>query len=85
MKILFVHITEIFQKFIMACKGICEKYVIQKPFMSSRYTAGQKRCSICDVFIKYDDIHCPCCGVMLRNNPRGTQDRTRLLLVRQQR
>jgi hypothetical protein len=85
MIILFVHITEIFQKFIMACKGICPSYVIQKPLMSSRYAAGQKRCTICDVFIKYDGIHCPCCGMMLRTNPRGTNDRARLLLVRQQR
>ena len=74
---------KIFQKLIMACKGICDKYMAQKPLMSSRYAAGQKRCSICEIFIKYAGIHCPCCGTMLRTNPRGTQDRQRLLLVRQ--
>lgn len=51
--------------------------------MKSRYAAGQKRCSIYDVFIKYDGTHYPYCKMMLRTNPRGTQDHQRLLLVRQ--
>jgi len=67
----------------MTCKGICDRHAAQKPLTQSRYAAGQKRCSICDIFIKYDGIYCPCCGMMLRTNPRGTQDRQRLLLVRQ--
>jgi len=53
------------------------------PLMQSRYAAGQKRCSICEIFIIWDGANCPCCGMNLRTNPRNTQNRQRLLLVKQ--
>lgn len=82
---LTLDITQQFQKLIMACKGICDKYMAQKPLMQSRYAEGQKRCSVCEIFMRWDGNNCPCCGVMLRTSPRGTQDRARLLLVRRNR
>ncbi|NRA05648.1 MAG: hypothetical protein HRU07_05740 [Nitrosopumilus sp.] len=69
----------------MVCKGICYKYKAKKPLMTSRYASGQKRCSNCELFVNWDGTNCPCCGIILRTNPRGTQDRQRLLLVKQQR
>ncbi len=83
MLILFVHITEIFQKFIMACKGTCSPYVIQKPLMSSRYAAGQKRCTICEIFINWGGNYCPCCGYHLRTKPKDTRSRHKALLNRE--
>ena len=76
-------ITQLFQKLIMACKGICQKYKVKKPLMQSRYASGQKRCTVCAIFIYWDGANCPCCGMVLRTGPRGTQDRQRLLLIRQ--
>ncbi len=33
----------------------------------SRYTEGQKRCSVCEIFIRWDgDPYCPCCNYKLR-------------------
>ena len=64
----------------MACKGICSKYQAIKPCRkgeggnangNSRYAMGQKRCQICDLFIKFEGVLCPCCNSKLRSRPRG--------------
>ncbi len=56
----------------MVCKGICIKYIAQKPPPTiSRYTVGQKRCQICAIFIKCDRLRCPCCGTILRTKSRS--------------
>jgi hypothetical protein len=56
----------------MVCKGICIKYIAQKPPPTiGRYTVGQKRCQICAIFIECDRLRCPCCGTILRTKSRG--------------
>jgi len=35
-----------------------------------QYDTGQRRCQMCDIFIKWDGIWCPCCGYRLRTIPR---------------
>jgi hypothetical protein len=55
----------------MTCKGICIRHKAQKPSNSGRYAIGQKRCQICEIFIKWDGIWCPCCGYRLRTRPRN--------------
>jgi hypothetical protein len=50
----------------MTCKGICERHRAKKPLKGTRYGAGQKRCSICDIFIQWDGRRCPCCNYMLK-------------------
>lgn len=68
----------------MVCKGICHRYKSGKPHgINSRYEFGQKRCSICEIFIKWDGKHCPCCGYVLRTKPKGTQTRLRLRMLQQ--
>jgi len=68
----------------MSCKGICDRYKVGKPFgINGRYELGQKRCSICDIFIKWDGKHCPCCNYTLRTKPKGAQTRQRLMIVQQ--
>ena len=67
----------------MVCRGICDSYKAKKPLLQSRYASGQKRCSVCELFVNWDGINCPCCGMILRTSPRNTQNRQRLLLVKQ--
>ncbi|MFL6408450.1 MAG: hypothetical protein ACJ71F_15480 [Nitrososphaeraceae archaeon] len=72
----------------MTCKGICERHKALKPAHSSggggRYSAGQKRCAMCALFIKWDGLHCPCCGCRLRSNPRNPIERTRNSMVKEE-
>jgi uncharacterized Zn finger protein (UPF0148 family) len=62
----------------MVCKGICIHHKAQKPVGSGRYATGQKRCQICEIFIKWDGIFCPCCGYRLRNRPRLFKHKAKL-------
>lgn len=54
----------------MTCKGICIQYKAKRPLKDGRYQLGQKRCQVCEIFIKVDSNCCPCCGYRLRTNPR---------------
>jgi uncharacterized Zn finger protein (UPF0148 family) len=51
----------------MPCKGICTRYKT----VSNNYANGHKRCKECDLFIKWDEVLCPCCGHKLRARPRN--------------
>jgi hypothetical protein len=62
----------------MTCKGICIRHKAQKPVGSGRYVSGQKRCQICEIFIKWDGLWCPCCGYRLRTKPRNKKYKARL-------
>ena len=53
----------------MVCKGICIRHKASGPISYGRYATGQKRCQICEIFIKWDGIFCPCCGCRLRIGP----------------
>ncbi|GEM_PF-1249238 len=52
----------------MSCNGICERFRAKKiPTISSRYSQGHKRCSVCEIFIHWDNSpYCPCCSYKLR-------------------
>ena len=60
------------------CKGICTRYKATKPVGAGRYASGQKRCQICEVFMKTDEMWCPCCGYRLRSKPRNKKYKIRL-------
>jgi hypothetical protein len=64
----------------MVCKGICPRHRASKPVYSGRYASGQKRCQGCEIFIKWDGLWCPCCGIRLRLHPRNLTDKKRLAL-----
>ena len=53
------------------CRGICQRYFAKKPERGGRYTAGQKRCQMCAIWIQWDGIRCPCCSYRLRLRPRS--------------
>lgn len=61
----------------MTCKGICPRYKAKKPFGMGRYEAGQRRCQVCEIFINWDGLWCPCCEYRLRNGPRGTKQKAK--------
>jgi hypothetical protein len=50
----------------MSCNGICLRYRA-----SNNYANGQKRCKICEQFITWNGLMCPCCRHKLRTRPRN--------------
>ena len=54
----------------MTCNNICSKYKATKPVGIGRYASGQRRCQVCQIFIKWEGLWCPCCGYRLRTKPR---------------
>jgi hypothetical protein len=68
----------------MYCKGICVRHKAGRAkFKLGRYESGQKRCQVCQIFIKWDEgIWCPCCSHKLRSNPRNIKFRHKQLLAK---
>jgi hypothetical protein len=62
----------------MTCKGICIRHKAQKPVGTGRYSMGQKRCQICELFINWDGLWCPCCGYRLRTKPRNLKYKAKM-------
>ena len=62
----------------MTCKGRCIRHKAQKPAGCGRYVIGQKRCQVCELFIKWDGLWCPCCGYRLRTKPRNLKYKAKL-------
>lgn len=69
----------------MTCNGVCNRYKAQKPTGVGRYATGQKRCQICEVFVKWEGLWCPCCNYRLRGKPRNKvyKEKLREQLVKQ--
>ena len=57
------------------CKGICDGYKAVGHGRQNRYENGQKMCPLCEKFLTYAGIRCPCCSVKLRTTPRGNKAR----------
>ena len=57
----------------MVCKGICVRHKATKPVGTGRYSTGQKRCQVCEIFVNWDGVFCPCCGYRLRTKPRNVK------------
>jgi hypothetical protein len=79
----------------MVCKGICVRHKATKPVGTGRYSTGQKRCQVCEIFVNWDGVFCPCCGYRLRTKPRNLKlkakwtaqkniEENHLLIVQQQ-
>jgi predicted amidophosphoribosyltransferase len=62
----------------LVCKGICVRHKAMKPVGIGRYSTGQKRCQICEIFLKWDGLWCPCCGYRLRTRPRNSKFKAEL-------
>ena len=62
----------------MSCKGGCTQHKAKKPVGIGRYASGQKRCQICEIFMYWAGLWCPCCGYRLRANPRNVTYKEKL-------
>lgn len=60
----------------ISCNSICHRYKATKPGNMGRYAIGQKRCNVCEIFLNWDGISCPCCGMMLRTRLRSIKVKT---------
>ena len=63
------------------CKGLCSRHKATRPNTGNRYLIGQKRCQVCQVFIYWQGLFCPCCGGRLRNKPRTGKFKQLLTLL----
>ena len=66
----------------MTCRGICIRHRALKPNGRGRYVDGQKRCQVCEVFLRWENLWCPCCGYRLRTRPRNIKYKSKLLGIR---
>ena len=66
----------------MTCRGICIRHRALKPQGTGRYADGQKRCQVCQVFLKWENFWCPCCGYRLRTRPRNVKYKSKLIAIR---
>jgi len=62
----------------MSCNGICSKYKAKKKFGGGWYDNGLKRCNICELYISWDGIRCPCCNGILRIQPLAGKSKEKL-------
>ena len=60
------------------CKGVCTNSEYEtKKTVRGKLREEYRRCSVCCVFLKYQGIYCPCCGVRLKVSPRNNCARKR--------
>jgi hypothetical protein len=60
------------------CNGVCSKYISTRTKDRLNYGYNRKRCSICEIFITWEGIRCPCCSTRLRNKPKNRLAKQRL-------
>jgi hypothetical protein len=65
----------------MTCKGICYRHRAQQR-SGGRYANGQKRCQVCQIYMKWDGLRCPCCKSKLRSKSRNSPFRKRFAIVK---
>jgi len=58
-----------------SCREICKRYKSNLNLRNGSYYLNWEncRCSICNIFIKWEGIYCPCCGYRLRRRPRARE------------
>jgi len=64
----------------MSCKGTC---VLNKA-SPGRYVNGQKRCQVCNIYLKWEGFYCPCCGHKLRTGPRNTKYKIKMRAMKRE-
>ena len=52
------------------CNGICDYHKTTKVSTGQKYENGQKRCTLCSIFIETTETQCPCCSARLRTKSR---------------
>lgn len=59
---------------MLTCKGSCKIQHEVKNVVRGEKN-GFKRCSICSLYIKWEGVYCPCCGVKLKMSPINNKAR----------
>jgi len=67
----------------MVCRNICEVLSSQTKVGHSYYVDGRKYCRRCEIYLHYDGVFCPCCGMALRVTPSSRRDKDKLRRARQ--
>ena len=62
----------------MPCKGTCHKFHHNIMRKGGIYANGNKRCQVCEIFINYNGLRCPCCRYRLRTKPRNKRYKEKL-------
>ena len=57
------------------CRGICKQYKNHvKPTDGNYYDKQENcRCSMCEMYMKWEGMFCPCCGYRVRRRPRSKE------------
>ena len=59
---------------MLSCKGTCFH-----DFTTKKVCRGEKgdfkRCTICELYIEWKGLYCPCCGVRLKHSPSNNKAR----------
>ena len=51
---------------------------------SCRYATGSERCQVCEIFVKWDGLSCPCCGYKSRIGPRNMKFKAKLRMKQEE-
>lgn len=62
---------------LVSCKGICHRYKAKRIEFCGRYSEGQKRCQICEMYMFWKGLRCPCCKQRLRSTPRTPKSKSK--------
>ena len=67
-----------------SARELVQRYLAKKPAMNRADINQVKRdAHTCEIFSIWEGKHCPCCGMVLRTKPKGTQTRQRLMVVQE--
>ena len=62
----------------LICKDKCLESIYEhKKVVRNIASTDYKKCSKCCVCIKYEGLHCPCCGIRLSNRAKNNKARQR--------
>ena len=60
-----------------SCRGLCDRIQSKSFGNNHKYENGYKRCSFCNIFMKFNGLRCPCCTLKLRTKSRVNSKRRR--------
>lgn len=61
----------------MTCRGRCSALAVSRPWGSSPYMDGLRRCTSCEVWLEEESARCPCCNRVLKTRSRGNKARVK--------
>ncbi len=61
----------------MGCVNLCQNSKFLGKYKTRRRYQfdNTKRCTKCDIFIRWDGVRCPCCNNILSSRPRESRNR----------